>query len=235
MPCHGNHATSGKATATALRVPAARQSSHASNRSPNENPGDQTVAKPNHRQPAGIKKSQPPNPGNASATNRLRGRSVPPMNPGRTLSAPPCDSFVLRAKKICLHPSRQPRPGHRQPSPCQAPRRRNTTQRNTRTHRCHEHRPTCNRHRSRPPKPAEQPVTRPRQTRAHPTAHARRGNRSQRRDPADNVLAFLNFLMTVQRSMAETRPTGCFSLVSGRLTAYVCAAPYPKSGSYADP
>ena len=40
--------------------------------------------------------------------------------------------------------------------------------------------------------------------------------------------------MTLPRSMAETRGSARFPLVSGGITAYVCAAPYPKSGSYAN-
>ena len=36
-------------------------------------------------------------------------------------------------------------------------------------------------------------------------------------------------LMTLLRSMAETQVPARFSLVSGRLTAYLCAAPFPQS------
>lgn len=46
---------------------------------------------------------------------------------------------------------------------------------------------------------------------------------------------FAGVPMTLPRSMAETRDKARFSLVSGQVTAYVCAAPSPKSGSYADP
>ena len=41
--------------------------------------------------------------------------------------------------------------------------------------------------------------------------------------------------MTLPRSMAETRGLARFPLVSGVNTPYVCAAPSPKSGSYANP
>jgi hypothetical protein len=41
--------------------------------------------------------------------------------------------------------------------------------------------------------------------------------------------------MTLLRSMAETLRLSGFSLVSGPVSPYVCAAPSPKSGSYADP